>query len=74
MARIYAVRLSARTRGARWRTVTLDTRITASSMHIAAARAVKATEHAEAYRPVKLGAMTLHIEEVGTAPRAERPQ
>lgn len=62
MSRRYVAKWSARTRGARWKTVTGEETIVGSSAHIAASRALKT---AERLAGAKIGAITLHLEDLG---------
>ena len=63
MSHYYTAKWSARTRGARWRTVTGESlgTITASSLRVACAKAAKFAE-----RDHKLAAITLTVTETGT--------
>lgn len=63
MSRYYTAEWSARTRGAKWRTVTGKSIVTASSIKTAATRAAA---HAE--RDHRLAAITLHLVETGIVP------
>lgn len=69
MSRRWKASWSARTRGARWKTVTGEETIIASSTHTAAQRSIKA---AERNANAKIGAITLHLEDLGAIRKAPK--